>query len=90
MHQTERDQQSPERTVYELTEEGRRQVLAWLAEMLTTPRDEFPEFPAALSFVMLLAPRRRWPCWSAAPRCCATTWPASSATWRERSRTCRG
>jgi DNA-binding PadR family transcriptional regulator len=56
VRQTERDQQYPERTVYELTEEGRREALEWLASMLATPRNEFPEFPAALSFVMLLPP----------------------------------
>jgi DNA-binding PadR family transcriptional regulator len=54
--QTERDHQFPERTVYELTEEGRRQGTEWLAEMLETPRNQFPEFPAALSFAMLLGP----------------------------------
>jgi DNA-binding PadR family transcriptional regulator len=56
VHQTERDQQFPERTLYQLTEVGRRQLLEWLDEMLSAPRNEFPEFPAALSFVMLLAP----------------------------------
>lgn len=56
VRQTERDQQYPERTVYELTAEGRRLVLEWLADMVATPRNEFPQFPAALSFVMLLGP----------------------------------
>ena len=53
---TERDQQYPERTVYELTEEGRQRAREWLAQMLSTPRNEFPDFPAALSFAMLLGP----------------------------------
>ena len=53
---TERDQQYPERTVYELTEPGRRSVLAWLGELVSTPRKEYPSFPAALSFLMLLGP----------------------------------
>jgi DNA-binding PadR family transcriptional regulator len=56
VRQTERDQQYPERTVYELTEEGRQQAREWLVDMLSTPRNEFPEFPAALSFAMLLGP----------------------------------
>ncbi len=56
VRQTERDQQYPERTIYELTEDGRRAGSEWLADMLATPRNEFPEFPAALSFVMLLTP----------------------------------
>jgi DNA-binding PadR family transcriptional regulator len=56
VRQTERDQQYPERTVYELTEAGRQATQAWLSEMLARPRNEFPQFPAALSFVMLLSP----------------------------------
>ncbi len=53
---TERDQRFPERTVYELTDEGWRVGREWLTEMLATPRYEFPEFPAALSFVFGLTP----------------------------------
>jgi DNA-binding PadR family transcriptional regulator len=56
VRQTERDQLYPERTVYELTEAGRRELLEWLSDMLAFPRNEFPQFPAALSFAMLLAP----------------------------------
>jgi DNA-binding PadR family transcriptional regulator len=56
VRQTERDQQYPERTVYELTDSGSRATLDWLTEMLARPRNEFAQFPAALSFVMLLAP----------------------------------
>lgn len=53
---TEQDERYPERTVYHLTDEGREICRQWLAEILTTPRNEFPEFPAALSFVMLVTP----------------------------------
>lgn len=53
---TEREQQYPERTVYEITDEGRQVAQRWLSDMLTVPRNEFPEFPAALSFGMLLGP----------------------------------
>jgi DNA-binding PadR family transcriptional regulator len=56
VRQTERDQQYPERTVYELTEAGSRATADWLTEMLAQPRNEFPQFPAALSFMMLLPP----------------------------------
>jgi DNA-binding PadR family transcriptional regulator len=56
VRQTERDQLYPERTIYELTEDGRRELLEWLTDMLAAPRNEFPQFPAALSFAMLLAP----------------------------------
>ncbi len=57
VRQTERDQQYPERTVYEITNEGRDLLLECLAETVSTPRNEFPEFPAALSFLMLLGPQ---------------------------------
>jgi DNA-binding PadR family transcriptional regulator len=56
VRQTERDHRFPERTVYELTDEGWRQGSIWLSEMLSTPRNEFPEFPAALSFMFGLTP----------------------------------
>lgn len=56
VRQTERDQQYPERTVYELTDAGRRTAHDWLTDMLRRPRNEFPQFPAALSFIMLLTP----------------------------------
>ncbi len=56
VRQTERDQLYPERTVYELTEDGRREMRQWLSDMLSAPRNEFPQFPAALSFAMLLVP----------------------------------
>jgi DNA-binding PadR family transcriptional regulator len=54
---TERDERYPERTTYHLTEEGQAVCRQWLAEILTTPRNEFPEFPAGLSFIMLLTPQ---------------------------------
>jgi DNA-binding PadR family transcriptional regulator len=53
---TARDSGRPERTVYEITELGREIQTAWLRSMLSTPAREFPEFPAALAFVMLLDP----------------------------------
>lgn len=55
---TERDQRYPERTVYEITDAGRDATLAWLSAMIAVPRNEFPQFPAALSFVMLLGPEQ--------------------------------
>ena len=79
--QTEKDQQYPERTVYELTEAGREQAEAWLVQMLSVPRNEFPEFPAALSFVMMLAPARPGPCSRPGPKRCGRTWPSSRASW---------
>ncbi len=58
VRQTERGQRFPERTVYELTEAGYRVGREWLIEMLAIPRNEFPRFPAALSFLMMLAPEQ--------------------------------
>jgi DNA-binding PadR family transcriptional regulator len=54
--QTERDSRYPERTIYELTDTGREAATEWIADMIAVPRNEFPQFPAALSFVMLLGP----------------------------------
>jgi DNA-binding PadR family transcriptional regulator len=59
--QTERNENFPERTVYELTNSGRDKLREWLETMLATPRNEFPEFPAALSFIMLLTPEQVLP-----------------------------
>jgi DNA-binding PadR family transcriptional regulator len=56
VRETQRDQQYPERTVYEVTDAGRQASRQWLLEMLRTPRQEFPEFPAALSNLLLLPP----------------------------------
>lgn len=56
VRQTERDQLYPERTVYEVTEAGRQAAHDWLIAMLEAPRNEFAQFPAALSFIMMLGP----------------------------------
>ncbi|WEO99603.1 PadR family transcriptional regulator [Streptomyces sp. FXJ1.172] len=57
VRETSRDQQYPERTVYEVTDAGRTATRKWLREMLVAPRAEYPEFPAALSFTMMLLPQ---------------------------------
>ncbi|MEU6327314.1 PadR family transcriptional regulator [Streptomyces sp. NPDC047049] len=54
---TERDERYPERTTYRLTDTGRAAARQWMAEILSTPRNEYPEFPAALSFLPVLTPR---------------------------------
>lgn len=54
---TTRDQSYPVRTSYELTDAGRATRQQWMAEVLSTPRNEFPEFPAGLSFLPLLTPQ---------------------------------
>ncbi|MER6053021.1 PadR family transcriptional regulator [Streptomyces sp. NPDC001793] len=53
---TERDQQYPERTVYEVTDEGRAVTQEWLEQMLSVPKAEFPVFPVALSNMLMLGP----------------------------------
>ena len=53
---TAREAGRPERTTYEITEDGAATFRRWLTEMLTTPAREFPEFPAALAFLAILAP----------------------------------
>jgi DNA-binding PadR family transcriptional regulator len=57
IQETGRDQLYPERTVYAITDAGRAATREWLEEMLAVPRQEFPEFPAALSHVMMLTPQ---------------------------------
>src|SRR5215211_308340 len=54
--ETVREEKWPERTVYELTEEGRRTFRDWMHEVLSAPAQEFPEFPAAVSLLALLTP----------------------------------
>ena len=56
VRETGRDPRYPERTVYELTDAGRQTARRWLEEMLAEPRPEYPEFPAALSYVLMLEP----------------------------------
>jgi DNA-binding PadR family transcriptional regulator len=53
---TGRDQQYPERTVYEITDAGRAATRQWLEDMLAEPKREYPEFPVALSHLMMLTP----------------------------------
>ncbi|GII57939.1 PadR family transcriptional regulator [Planotetraspora thailandica] len=56
VREMERDQAYPERTVYEITDSGRAVAREWLLDMLAMPKREFPEFPAALSHLLMLTP----------------------------------
>lgn len=49
-----RDENRPERTVYELTDRGRQTMFDWMRKIISTPSPEFPEFPAALSVLAVL------------------------------------
>src|SRR5579862_1024856 len=51
VRETSRQERRPERTVYEVTEEGRRTLGRWMRIALSTPAREFPDFPAALSLM---------------------------------------
>lgn len=44
------------RDLQRAADEGRRVSRTWLADMLAIPRYEYPEFPTALSFVMVFGP----------------------------------
>lgn len=56
MRETSRDERRPERTVYEVTEDGPRTLQRWLHTMLSAPERRYPDLPAALSFLSLVSP----------------------------------
>ena len=51
-----REEKWPERTIYEITDEGRRTFRDWMDEARSTRAREFPEFPVAVSLLGLLTP----------------------------------
>lgn len=53
---TDRDGGRPERTTYEITPDGEDTLRRWIKEMLPAAAREFPEFPAALALIAVLAP----------------------------------
>ncbi|CAG7613674.1 hypothetical protein PAECIP111802_00002 [Paenibacillus allorhizosphaerae] len=54
VRETARETGKPDRTIYEATDEGRGVLAQWLREILSTPCEEFPEFPVAVSFAPML------------------------------------
>ncbi len=48
------DDGRPDRTVYEITPDGRSAANDWLGRMLTTISPEFPDFPAAVSVLPMI------------------------------------
>src|SRR5690348_14601261 len=56
VRETARDGAYPERTVYQLTDAGREVARQWLDEMLAVAKQEYPEFPAALSHLLMTSP----------------------------------
>lgn len=53
---TTRGEGRPDRTIYEITAEGKSTLRHWLATTLSTPAREFPEFPAALATMAAATP----------------------------------
>jgi len=56
VHETEREERRPERTVYAITPAGTGTLADWVRAMLRAPAREFPEFPAALTALPALSP----------------------------------
>jgi len=54
--ESRREGQMPERTVYAITEAGRRELRDWLRELVAEPQHEYPHFVAALSLIAALPP----------------------------------
>jgi DNA-binding PadR family transcriptional regulator len=53
---TLREGKRPQRTVYNITEEGSLEMTDWLTELIGTPNKEYPAFQAGLSFLPALDP----------------------------------
>lgn len=53
---TDRQGARPERTIYQITEEGRQEMLDWTRELLSVAEPEHPRFAAGLSVQMILPP----------------------------------
>ena len=53
---TVREGKRPERTVYEITDDGSREMNEWMTELISTPAKEYPAFMAGLSFLPSLPP----------------------------------
>jgi DNA-binding PadR family transcriptional regulator len=54
--ETVRDGRRPERTIYEITDTGARELNDWLTDLVATPEKEYLQFEAALSLLPVLPP----------------------------------
>jgi DNA-binding PadR family transcriptional regulator len=54
--ETRREGRRPQRTIYEIAEAGKTEMVDWLAELVAVPVKEFPQYEAALSFLPGLPP----------------------------------
>ncbi len=52
--ETNREGNRPERTVYQLTDDGHDSFVRWLGELLAQPLSEYPLFTVAISFLAYL------------------------------------
>jgi DNA-binding PadR family transcriptional regulator len=53
---TVREGRRPERTVYEITDDGSTEMVDWMTELIGVPGKEYPAFMAGLSFLPALDP----------------------------------
>jgi DNA-binding PadR family transcriptional regulator len=53
---TLREGKRPERTVYQITDDGAREMNEWMTELISVPSKEYPAFMAGLSFLPSLPP----------------------------------
>src|SRR6185295_11007979 len=53
---TVRDSLRPERTIYTLTSDGRRELYEWMRDIVARPQTEYPIFLVALSHLAMLPP----------------------------------
>lgn len=56
--ETSREGRRPERTVYAINQAGRDELKAWLRDMVARPVNDYPQFAAALAFVVGLEDRQ--------------------------------
>ncbi len=54
--ETVREGRRPERTVYEITDVGARELVEWLSDLVSAPVKEYLQFEAALSLLPVLSP----------------------------------
>src|SRR5580698_1157187 len=54
--ETVREGKRPERTTYEVTDAGAREMVDWMTELIGVPSKEYPKFMAGLSFLGALSP----------------------------------
>jgi DNA-binding PadR family transcriptional regulator len=53
---TVREGKRPERTIYQITDDGAREMNEWMTELISVPAKEYPAFMAGLSFLASLPP----------------------------------